>query len=121
MPPAPLQKTLLVLLPLALAACSHTVAVGASRTVTIALTEYRLSPRNLQAAPGRLTIVASNHGREVHNLVVSQNGRGAGSTPPIWPGRSASLTVDLTKGTYTIASTLFSDQDLGEYGTLTVR
>jgi hypothetical protein len=30
------------------------------------------------------------------------------------------LSVDLAPGQYTLASTLFSDQALGEYGTLTI-
>jgi hypothetical protein len=41
-------------------------------------------------------------------------------TPPIWPGATRQLSVTLVPGTYTLASTLFSDQALGEFGTLTV-
>ena len=49
-----------------------------------------------------------------------RNGRIAAETPPIAPGSSALLAVDLVRGSYEMASNLFDDQSLGTYGTLTV-
>jgi plastocyanin len=100
--------------------CSHTHVVGASRTVDVALTEYRLIPQDVRAVAGQLTIVVHNYGRLTHNLVVSLNGEQEGATPPLAPGDSAGLTLTLAPGTYSIVSTILSDQDLGAYGTLIV-
>ena len=104
----------------ALSACSHTTAVGTDRTLRLALTEYHLVPESVQASPGLLTIVVHNEGRLTHNLAVSSGGNVIGQTAPVRPGTSAELRLDLAAGEYRMASTLFSDQVLGEYGTLTV-
>jgi hypothetical protein len=61
-----------------------------------------------------------NYGRLTHNLVVSANGQLVDGTKPIAPGQSAELDLSLAAGTYSMASTIQSDQALGESGTLTV-
>jgi hypothetical protein len=106
---------------LALAACSNTQAVGPRRTLHVGLTEYRLSPQSVSARAGEMTIVVRNFGRLTHDLVVLRGGRIAGGTPPIWPGQRATVRLVLRRGSYLIASNLFSDQALGLYGTLVVR
>jgi hypothetical protein len=103
-----------------LAACGSTVDVGSSRTLTVALDEYRINPQNATVPAGRLTIIVHNYGRLTHNLRIERDGRPAGGTQPIWPGRTATLTLYLVKGSYTMSSGILSDQALGEYGTLTV-
>ncbi len=100
--------------------CGHPVVVGADRTLGLALSEYRVDPQAVRVRSGLLTIVVHNYGRLTHNLVVSLSGVNVGQTKPIAPGQSAQLTVMLAAGSYTIGSTLLSDQVLGEYGTLTV-
>jgi uncharacterized protein (DUF58 family) len=105
---------------LALSACSSVHRVGAQRTLTVALTEYRIAPQNISVAEGELTIVVSNYGRLAHNLTVRMDGVSEGSTQPLLPGQSAQLAVYLTPGRYVMASTILSDQALGQYGTLTV-
>lgn len=102
------------------AGCAHPAVVGGDRTLQIALSEYRLNPQDVRARAGSLTIVARNYGRLTHDLVVSRGGQSAGATKPIAPGRSARITLTLPAGTYVLASTLLSDEALGEYGTLTV-
>jgi uncharacterized cupredoxin-like copper-binding protein len=104
----------------ALPACSHVHVVGADRTLSVALTEYRLRPQDVRVSAGPLSIFVHNYGRLTHNLALSIDGLGAGSTPPLLPGESTELVVYLTPGRYTMASTILSDQALGEYGTLTV-
>jgi hypothetical protein len=119
---APMARTFAtVALALTLTACTHTQSVGARRTLHVAMTEYRLSPQSVRASAGTLTIVVHNRGRLAHDLVISQNGRVAGGTPPIMPGHGAELRVRLTRGKYLMLSNLFDDQALGLYGTLTVR
>ena len=67
-----------------------------------------------------ITIIVHNVGKLTHNLAVLDGTRQLGVTPPIWPGTVAELSMSLTPGTYTLVSTLFSDQALGEHGTLTI-
>jgi hypothetical protein len=104
----------------ALTACGHTQQVGSDHTLSVALTEYRLNPQSARVASGTLTLVVRNFGRLTHNLVISMNGQPAASTRPLAPGESAAITVNLAAGSYEMASTILSDQALGEYGTLTV-
>ncbi len=110
----------LVGLATAAAGCGDRLHVGSDRTLRIAMTEYRLNPQNATAPEGPLTIEIHNYGRLTHNLAISLNGQPAGATKPIGPGQDATLIVDLTKGTYLMASTLLSDEALGEFGTLQV-
>lgn len=103
------------------AGCSHTVSVGGSRTLRVALSEYRVVPQSVVAEPGQLTLVVSNDGRLTHNLAITTGaGKVLDQTQPIAPGASTELIVTLGRGTYVIGSTLFSDQALGTYGTLKV-
>ena len=104
----------------ALSGCGHTQRVGADRTLSVALTEYRLNPQSARAGAGTLTILVRNYGRLTHNLVISMNGQPAGSTRPLAPGESSTITVYLAVGHYQLASTILSDEALGAYGTLTV-
>jgi hypothetical protein len=107
---------------LALAAgCGHTHIVGSGRTVGLGLSEYRMVPQDVRAPVGVLNILIHNYGRLTHNLVVSQGGHEVAGTKPIPPGTTAYLSVNLARGNYVMASTLLSDQSLGEYGTLIVR
>jgi hypothetical protein len=103
-----------------LAGCGHNATVGADRTLRVALSEYQVRPQQVQVTRGLVTILVHNVGKLTHNLVITQGDRRIDGTPPIWPGTTQLLLVALGPGTYTLASTLFSDQALGEYGTLTV-
>jgi hypothetical protein len=115
-----LTGTVSVALASAIAGCSHTATVGANRTLRLALSEYRVVPQRVQAKAGRLTLVIENDGRLTHNLAITSKGTVVGQTPPIQPGGGTELSVALAPGTYLMSSTLFSDQALGEYGTLAV-
>ncbi len=74
----------------------------------------------MQISQGPVTIFVHNYGRLTHNLVISRSGRAQASSRPVWPGQTAELALTLTPGSYLIASTVLSDQSLGEYGTLRV-
>lgn len=101
--------------------CGSTVTVGSDQTLRIALSEYRVTPQNVEAGAGQLTIFAHNYGRLTHDLVISLNGQSLASTAPIAPGQTAELDTTLPPGTYEMASTILSDEALGAYGTLDVR
>jgi uncharacterized cupredoxin-like copper-binding protein len=105
---------------MSLAACGHTAAPGADRTVQVALSEYRVTPQKIRSTAGELTLIVQNDGRLTHNLAISIRGNIVGQTPPLQPGADTALTLVLTPGTYLMTSTLFADQALGTYGTLTV-
>jgi hypothetical protein len=104
----------------ALAGCGHTTLVGSSRTLRVALTEYRVSPQSIRSRAGELTLVVENDGRLAHSLAVSSRGTIVGQTQPLQPGTRTYLVLTLTPGSYLMTSTLFSDQALGTYGTLIV-
>jgi iron uptake system EfeUOB component EfeO/EfeM len=101
-------------------ACSHTEVVGSNRTVQIQLSEYRLQPQSIRVSRGLLTIIVHNHGLLDHNLSLYQNGVTVDSINPLGPGETSQMTLFLSPGTYSMASTVLSDQSLGAYGTLRV-
>jgi hypothetical protein len=111
----------------------------AGRTLSIAVTEYQLRPSRVTAAAGTLTIAVRNYGRLTHNLAILRahpvtvtstvpgthtttvsSSTVASASSPIPPGHTATMTVALTPGRYTLASTIQSDQALGDTGRLTV-
>ncbi len=103
-----------------LAGCGQPSVVGSARVLRVALSEYRLNPSGARAGAGRLTLVVSNFGRLTHDLVISGNSRSSVRLKPLAPGGTERVTVQLSPGSYQIASTLSSDQALGILGTLTV-
>jgi iron uptake system EfeUOB component EfeO/EfeM len=103
-----------------IAGCDHTAGLGADRTLQVALTEYQVVPQNARVSAGQVRIIVHNEGQMTHNLAISSNNKLVEETAPIWPGTTSELALVLAPGTYTVSSTLFSDQALGEYGTLTV-
>ncbi|HLJ02807.1 MAG TPA: cupredoxin domain-containing protein [Solirubrobacteraceae bacterium] len=109
-----------VVLIAALAGCGHTTTIRAGHAVELALTEYRITPQDVRTPGGEVDLLVHNYGRLVHNLVLTSAGHQLAITKPIGPGQSTWLFVELAPGRYVMASNLFSDQDLGLYGTLIV-
>jgi iron uptake system EfeUOB component EfeO/EfeM len=87
-------------------ACSHTEVVGSNRTVQIQLSEYRLQPQSIKVSRGLLTIIVHNHGMLDHNLSLYQNGETVDSINPLAPGETSQMTLFLSPGTYSMASTV---------------
>lgn len=107
-------------LALVLAGCAHTVRVGGSRALSVALTEYQVTPENVRAYAGSLTITVRNLGTRTHSLYVTQNGQNDAQSPDLPPGATTTMTVDLQPGKYMMRSTVPGDQALGMWGTLNV-
>jgi hypothetical protein len=103
-----------------LSACGSTATPSAARTLRVALSEYRVTPQDISASPGLLTITVHNYGRLSHDLVISLNGVAEAQTKPIAPGQTVALQTTLGPGHYLMASSVLSDQALGAYGTLDV-
>lgn len=106
---------------LATAGCGTTTTVGRGRTLQIALNEYRITPQDVRAPNGALTIFVHNYGRLTHDLVITLKGQTWAATKPIAPGQTEELDAALSPGHYLMASSILSDQALGAYGTLIVR
>jgi hypothetical protein len=104
----------------AVVGCGSTAHVKPSRSIEVGLTEYRVTPQRIEAPAGQLSIYVRNLGRLTHNLSVTSGTESVETTKPIPPGQSAWLFLVLAPGNYGLASTLFSDQALGAYGTLIV-
>jgi plastocyanin len=118
--PRALLAITLLLLGSLLAGCGNTTQVSSAHILSVALTEYHVSPQSIRARAGTLTIFVHNYGRLSHNLVISEDGHPEASTQPIPPGETTELIANLTPGKYQMASTILSDQALGAYGTLKV-
>ncbi len=117
---SPLALLLAALLSVAATGCGPTTTVGSGGTLQIAVGEYRITPQDVHAGAGLLTIVVHNDGRLSHNLVISRSGVTEASTTPIAPGQWTQLEATLAPGRYLMASSLLSDQALGAYGTLEI-
>jgi hypothetical protein len=118
--PFPARAVLALACAYALAGCGHTVLVGNGRHLSVALTEYRLTPDPVRAYAGTLTITVRNQGTRTHNLAISLGNVNEALTPDLRPGASTTLTVDLAPGKYMLRSTITDDQSLGLWGTLDV-
>lgn len=105
----------------ALAGCGSAAHVVSGATISIALREYHLTPAVIDARPGSVTFEVANDGRLVHNLVVTApDGRSVAKSDPIPPGATVKLQATVSRGTYTLDSSLLSDKALGVTGTLHV-
>jgi hypothetical protein len=104
-----------------LCGCGHTQRIGHARVLQVDLTEYRITPEDIQGQAGPLTIFVHNFGRLSHDLSISRDGQPEATTQAIPPGESTELSLTLSPGTYQLASTVLSDQALGAYGTLRVK
>jgi len=116
----PAHATLALALAWVLAGCAHTVRVGNSRHLNVALTEYRITPDTVRAYAGSLTIIVRNVGTRIHDLAISNGNQNEALSPYLTPGASTTLTVDLAPGKYMLRSTVTDDQSLGLWGTLDV-
>ena len=114
------KLALLVAAALLVTACGHTEVAGSGRTVHVQLSEYRLQPQSIRVSRGLVTIIVHNHGLLDHNLTLFQNGQTVDAINPLSPGETSQMTLFLSPGTYSMVSTVLSDQSLGAYGTLRV-
>ncbi|MDQ6807300.1 MAG: cupredoxin domain-containing protein [Actinomycetota bacterium] len=104
----------------ALAGCAHTIRVGSSRNLNLALSEYRVTPDTVRAYSGTLTITVHNVGARTHDLAITQGSNDVALTPDLMPGQTTLMTVNLAPGKYMLRSKITGDQALGLWGTLDV-
>jgi plastocyanin len=94
---------------------------AAGGRVAIALDDFLLRPQSVSARPGRLSVRVVNRGRIAHNLHVRRGKRHPIEVRTLLPGRSAQGSGVLARGDYTLVCTVANHEELGMYGTLTVR
>ncbi|HWF24544.1 MAG TPA: cupredoxin domain-containing protein [Solirubrobacteraceae bacterium] len=118
--PPPVGALVALAVAAALAGCAHTIRVGASRDLHVALTEYQLTPETARAYAGTLTITVRNMGTRTHNLAISLGNLNEAQSVDLTPGGTTTMTVDLAPGKYMLRSTITGDQSLGLWGSLDV-
>jgi hypothetical protein len=123
------RALLLVLVTLALTGCgAQRTVVVRGQTLHLHSTEYRITPTRLQVHAGVIHIESVDDGILTHNVKVFStrlkdpqgNFVMVGGTDTAHPGEVARGTVDLAPGTYRLACSLGSHEDLGEYAILVV-
>jgi hypothetical protein len=87
----------------------------------VRLGEYRIEPGRVQARPGRLTLVSRDDGILAHRLAVGRGRLALAVAPPVKPGQTASVTVDLPKGRFQLFCALSNHDVLGMRAPLEVR
>ncbi len=100
---------------------STSTTSSSGSTLTISETEYKLDPSDpTVAGAGSATIEVKNDGGTEHALEIEGNGLEEQRTDTLSPGDSATLTVDLKPGKYTIYCPIGNHRALGMKGTITV-
>lgn len=89
--------------------------------VAVALDDFRFDPQRIRARRGRLTFELRNRGRLAHTFRLRFEGRAVVEVPSLLPGERATKTVRLPRGNYRMFCALANHEELGMYGTLTVR
>jgi plastocyanin len=116
---------------LALAAAAALPAVGCADDaaparvrdgrVDVTLDDFSIAPQRIRAKPGRITFRAVNRGAIGHTLRVMRSGREAVAIKTLLPGASGTGSGTFERGSYDLLCILGNHEELGMYGTLTVR
>ncbi|HSG13819.1 MAG TPA: cupredoxin domain-containing protein [Gaiellaceae bacterium] len=130
---------------MAVAAAAGLAAIAASpgdsatsgRVVTLALSEWKLTPTRVTVRPGRVAFVVRNDGTMVHELVVLRSTRHHHSVPVkggravekgrvgvirnIPVGGSKRLTLKLKAGKYVLICNILGHYQAGQFAALRVR
>ncbi|MFL5816911.1 MAG: cupredoxin domain-containing protein [Conexibacter sp.] len=108
----------------ACAGCGEPAPVGIDTTpLRLTLSEYRVDPQAVRVPAGRVAIVVRNGGTTVHRLEIRSGDRirTLASSPPLRPGETARLLVDLPPGEYVDTCAVERHDTLGEHGTIAAR
>ncbi|GAA2804559.1 plastocyanin/azurin family copper-binding protein [Streptomyces showdoensis] len=100
------------------ATTGSTGTAGATQ-VKADLTDFHIALSPQPSQPGRYTFVAKNDGQHEHALEIEGNGAENRSST-LAPGESATLTVELTSGTYQVYCPVDGHKDLGMKTQITI-
>jgi plastocyanin len=90
---------------------------AAAKTIAVRETEYKIRLASSTVPAGAIAFDVVNAGRIPHDLTIQGSKKG---TPTISPGVSATLTVTLKPGTYTLYCSVPGHRKLGMVAKLTV-
>ena len=103
------------------AAASSAPASAAGKTIQVQEKEFKILLPVTTVAAGKVSFVVKNIGKTQHDLAIAGPAvTGPKQTALINPGASATLTVTLGKGTYTLTCTVPGHAQLGMKATLKV-
>jgi uncharacterized cupredoxin-like copper-binding protein len=123
---------------------STTTQESGRSALEIRMDDYSFAPKDSTATAGRVKITAPNDGKVVHELVLLKTNRDPGSfevsggevdekaleesgaeipgeIADVPPGKSKSMTVDLTPGKYAMICNVSGHYQRGMYGSLTAK
>jgi plastocyanin len=89
--------------------------------VDVVLDDFLIDPQRVRARPGRLSFRARNRGRVGHTLRVLRGDREVVAIETQLPGAAGVGSGSFTRGEYKLVCILGNHEELGMYGTLTVR
>lgn len=88
---------------------------------SVTLDDFSIAPQRMRAKPGRIAFTALNRGAIGHTLRVMRGDREVVAVETLLPGASGTAAGRLERGTYDLVCILGNHEELGMYGTLTVR
>jgi uncharacterized cupredoxin-like copper-binding protein len=103
-----------------LSSSSSSADSGAAQTIQVSATEYKLTLPTTHFAPGAYTFVMKDDGHATHAIEIEGPGVSKKESETAGPGGSASLTVTLQKGSYTMYCPVGNHRAQGMETTLTV-
>ena len=118
------RGTLAGVLALALLAggCGQPAAVDLRhRPVTLAISEYHVTPQRIIVAAGMLSLHIRNAGILSHQIAIGRGVLIYQRTGWIAPGRSATLSIDATPGPYRVFDPTGTNDSAGLSGSIQVR
>lgn len=123
LPPRALAIVVAAAVPLG-AGCGEPDAVAIEgSTLRLTLSEYRIAPQAVRVGAGRIELVVRNAGTMVHRLQIrtADRSRAVATSPPLRPGETVRLAVELPPGDYVDTCPLERHDTLGEHGTIEAR
>jgi plastocyanin len=108
---------------LPVAGCADDAAPARARDgrVTVTLDDFSITPQRIRARPGRIVFRAVNRGAIGHTLRVLRGEREVAAVKTLLPGASGEASGTFERGDYKLVCILGNHEELGMYGTLTVR
>jgi uncharacterized cupredoxin-like copper-binding protein len=113
-----------------------TQASTASTSLSVKMSDYAFAPKDAVAKSGKVTIVAPNDGKVVHELVILRTdanparlpmkdgeideSTSVGEIADVEPGATKKVTLRLAPGKYAMVCALPGHYQAGMYGSLTV-
>lgn len=110
---------------------------GASRALTVRMSDFAFDPKDALAKAGKVTITAPNDGQVVHELVVLKTNAdpahlpmdgdavdertSVGEIADVEPGATKKVTLKLAPGKYAMVCALPGHYEGGMYGSVTVK